>query len=198
MNRAIVTLVILAALLSACGSHEGYPSLARRPGERISAPLAQAAPGSAPGSVPGTGASSLPPERITGSAPVAAATEAVQPAPPPLPLELQSRLARLKEQAREGHARFSASAAATTGVVSAAQGAAVASEAWSRASVALAVLESRRSEVMVALGDLDTLYVRHRTDGEEAAEIAEVRDSVTAWVSDEDALLANLHDKVKG
>ena len=194
MNRAIVTLVILAALLSACASHEGYPSLARRPGERISAPLAQAAPGA----VPRTAASQLPPERITGSAPVAAATEAAQPTPQPLPLELQSRLARLREQAREGHARFSASTAATNGLVSAARGAPVASEAWSRASVALAVLESRRSEVMVALGDLDTLYVRHRTDGEEAAEIAEVRDSVTAWVSDEDAVLANLRDRVKG
>ena len=74
----------------------------------------------------------------------------------------------------------------------------MASERWAQASVALAVLESRRSEVIVALGDLDTLYVRHRTDGEEAAEIAEVRDSVTALIADEDAVLESLRGKVAG
>ncbi|MEO7246925.1 MAG: hypothetical protein ABIW31_00600 [Novosphingobium sp.] len=182
MNRAIVTLLISATLLSACGARAGYPSLARRPGEVISGPV------TAP----------VPPERISGSAPVATATESAAPAPPPLPLELQSRLARLKEQARAAHLRFSAITANTTGLVSAARGAAVASESWSRASVALAVLESRRSEVMVALGDLDSLYVKDRTDGSEATEIAEVRDQVTAWVNDEDAVLDSLRGKVAG
>ncbi len=191
MNRATVTLVGSAMLLSACSAREGYPSLARRPGEQISAPVAAQLPaGSAPAPVV--------PERITGSAPVAAATEAAPPPAPPLPLELQSRLARLSVQARDAHARFSAASAKTIGLVSAAQGAAVASERWAQASVALAVLESRRSEVIVALGDLDTLYVRHRIDGEEAAEIAEVRDSVTALVADEDAVLESLRSKVAG
>lgn len=180
MNRAIVTLIASATLLSACGAREGYPSLSRRPGERISD--TSVAPG--------------PPDRITGSAPVVAATEAAVPAPAPLPLELQSRLARLIEQARAAHQRFSAASAQTTSLVSAARGAAVASESWSRASVALAVLESRRSDVMVALGDLDTLYVRHLTDGEDAAEIAAVRDQVTAWVNAEDGVLADLRGKV--
>ncbi len=190
MNRATVTLVVSAMLLSACSAREGYPSLARRPGEQISAPVAAQLPA-------GSAQAPVVPERITGSAPVAAATEAAPP-PPPLPLELQSRLARLSVQARDAHARFSAASAKTIGLVSAAQGAAVASERWAQASVALAVLESRRSEVIVALGDLDTLYVRHRTDGEEAAEIAEVRDSVTALIADEDAVLESLRGKVAG
>lgn len=180
MNRAIVTLVVSATLLCACSSRAGYPSLARRPAELGSAAV------TAP-----------PPERITGSAPVAAATDASLPVKP-LPLELQSRLARLMEQARAAHARFSAATASTSALVSAAEGSAVASESWSRATVALATLESRRSDVMVALGDLDSLYVKDRTDGGEGSAIAQVRDSVTAWVGDEDAVLANLRGRIAG
>ncbi len=99
-------------LLGACGSNEGFPSLARRPAERIS------------GTSPGVEAT---------------------PAPPPAPiapdLGLQSRLARWLEQARGAHARFNGLRPRVAQLASGARGAAVASESWAVATVALAELD---------------------------------------------------------
>jgi hypothetical protein len=60
------------------------------------------------------------------------------------------------------------------------------------ASIALADLSSARSRTAVALADLDQLYVAQRVDGGDGIAIAAVRDQVTAWVADEDAVLADL------
>ncbi len=173
MNRAIPLLITPAVaaimLLSACGSREGYPSLAKRPVERI-----------------------------TGSDPVVAASPVVPPAPIPPDLGLQSRLARLTEQARDAHARFNSAKNKTAGLVAAASGASVVSESWSQATVALASLESRRSDAMIALAELDTLYVKDRIDGGDGGAIAAVRDQITAWVADEDAVLADLRGRIAG
>ena len=169
MKSAILPVTVAALLLSACGSREGYPSLERRPAERI-----------------------------TGSAPVVAASPTPAPAPIPPDLATQSRLARLQAQARDAHARFSALVPDARRTVSAAQGAAMASESWAVANVALASLESRRSEAMIALADLDALYVKERVDGGDGTAIAEARDSVTAWVTQEDAVLADLRGRIAG
>jgi len=75
---------------------------------------------------------------------------------------------------------------------------AVASESWSQATVALASLESRRSDAMIALAELDPLYVKERIDGGDGGAIAAVRDQITAWVADEDAVLADLRGRVAG
>ncbi|MEP7222734.1 MAG: hypothetical protein ABI673_08720 [Novosphingobium sp.] len=164
-HSLILPLAILCAL-SACGSQAGYPSLARRPAERI-----------------------------TGSAAV------VTPAPAPIveavpDLAAQSRLARLREMAATAHERFDAALPDTARRVAAAQGAAVASESWSVASIALATLESRRSDAMIALAVLDSLYVQDRVAGGEGSTIASLRDQVTGWVADEDKALAQLRGQV--
>ncbi len=155
----------LSGLLSGCGSTASYPSLARRPAERI-----------------------------TGSAAVVAPATAL-PAPD---LAAQSRLARLHEMASTAHAQFNSAVPAASRLVAAAEGAAVASESWSVASVALASLESRRSDAMIALAELDSLYARERVDGGDGVAIASVRDQVTGWVADEDATLAQLRGRVAG
>jgi hypothetical protein len=111
-------------------------------------------------------------------------------------LPLQAQLSQLQSQAHEAHARFIATAPKTTQMVNAARGAAVASESWSRANVALAELESRRSEAMVVLADLDALYVKDRIDGGDGGAITAVRDQITASVADEDAVLADLKGRL--
>lgn len=169
MIRTVLPLTAVSLLLAGCGSTEGYPSLARRPQERI-----------------------------TGSAPVVTQTPEPAAAPAVQNPAQQSRLAQLQEQAREAHARFIAGRAKAQQLTANARGADVASEAWSVATVALAELDSRRSEAMVALAELDAMYVRERIDGGDGVSIAAVRDQVTAWVADEDAVLADLRGRVAG
>jgi hypothetical protein len=154
-------------ILSACASAPGYPSLAKRPAERIA----------------GTAQPATPP-------PVAQT-------PAPLSPEMQARLAQLVERARAAHAVFTAGKGKADRLSSAARGAAVSSEAWVVATVALAELESRRSEVMISLAELDSLYAREKVDGGDGVSIAAARDQVTAWVADEDAVLAELRGRMR-
>jgi len=168
-HRILSSLLCLSASVSlaGCGSTSGYPSLAKRPAERISGSALPAAPEAAPLATPA-----------------------------PVDASLTARLDRLNAQARTAHERFVALAPQAGQLTAAAQGAAVATEAWSVASVALAQLESRRSEVMVALADLDSLYVRGRVDGDDGVTIAAARDQIAAWVADEDATLAVLRGRM--
>jgi hypothetical protein len=166
-----VAILLSLTVLAACASTgEGrYPSLATRPGERISG---TAEPVPAPPRPPATEA--------TGS-----------------------RLAQLRAQARAAHARFGERRASAAALSAAAQGAAVASEAWSVAQVALAGLEATRSEAMIALADLDSLYVAARqasvaTDGSgDLDAIAGARDEVIGWVGEEDTVLASLRGRLR-
>jgi len=162
-----VCLTLAALILSGCGSTQGYPSLAKRPAERIT--------GSA--------------QPVAGETPAAPAPITADPAVP-------SRIAQMQERARDAHARFASLKAKVDQLTLAAKNAPVASEAWSVASVGLAQLESRRSEAMVALADLDSLYARNRVDGGDGVTIAAARDQVTAWVADEDAVLAEFRERL--
>lgn len=131
-RHGALSLLVLASLAtSACGGDRGrFPSLARRPAER--------AYGIA---MPVTGAT---PEMQAPVAPDAA---------------VAVRVAALKEQALKADARFAARRAGAERAVAAARGAAVGSEAWSVAQIAIAELDSARSEGMVAMADLDRMLV---------------------------------------
>lgn len=179
MKRAIAPLAA-AALLSACASQGPFPSLAKRPQETELAGGQGAAPRIAGSGQPATPASDVPATQQ----PVAAA--------------LAARLDDLREAARAAHERFQGKRPRTGQLVAQANGAATASEAWSVATVALADLESARSDTMVPLGELDRLYAAERIDGGDGGAIAAVRDQVTAWVADEDAVLAELGGRLKG
>lgn len=175
----------LAALLtlSGCAGQGDFPSLERRPAEL--ALEAGAVPAPAPGRIGGSGVPALP-------APDAAVRQEAVPA------DLPARLEALRAAAREAHGRFMGKRARAGELMGAARGAAVGSEAWSVASVALADLESARSDAMISLGELDRLYAAERIDGGDGGAIAAVRDQVTAWVADEDAVLADLSGRLKG
>jgi hypothetical protein len=166
-----VAILLPLVLMAACASAGGgkYPSLATRPGERVSG-TAQPVPA---------------------------------PTPPPATAETGSRVARLRAQAQAAHARFGERRASAASLSAAAQGAAIGSEAWSVAQVALASLEAARSEAMIALADLDSLYVAAkieavRTEGSgDVDAIGAAREDVIAMVGEEDAVLASLRGRLR-
>ena len=122
-----------------------------------------------------------PAERAASNTPTAA------PAPVPTApdAELPARLAALIEQAREADTRFASRRAEAERAVAAGGGAAPGSEAWAVASVALA--------------DLDQLYAAARiASSGEWATIAAARDQVTAWIGEEDHILAALRGRLGG
>ncbi|QGP78660.1 hypothetical protein [Sphingobium sp. CAP-1] len=91
------------------------------------------------------------------SAPVAAVTPPLAPAP--ADPALSAEIARYVAQADKGAAGFDAAAARADKAVQAAAGAAVSSDAWVAAQVAISALEAARNDSVSALASLDTLYV---------------------------------------
>ncbi|MEZ5742940.1 MAG: hypothetical protein R3D89_04220 [Sphingomonadaceae bacterium] len=167
--RNSTALLAAALALSACATvpDGDYPSLERRAAERLT--------GSA---LPAEGADSPPPA-------------------PPLSADLETQVARLLRQARNAHGDFERMRGPTGAMVSAARGTARASESWISAQVALADLQSARSGAMVALAELDELYVKERLGYSQsvspsAALIGEARDTVEILVSEEDLVIDRL------
>jgi hypothetical protein len=106
--------------------------------------------------------------------------------------ELTTRLAGLTDQASVAHGRFESRRANADSTVAA--GSSVGSESWAVASVALADLESARSDVMIALADLDEIYAAQRVAGRDVSAITKARDVVIALVKEEDQALAQLRN----
>ena len=125
-------------------------------------------------------------ERMTGTI----APEPYVP-PPPTPSTIAG-LEELAAQARAAHADFMAALPAARSRVNAARGSGVGSEAWAVAQVAVADLESDRSRAMIALADLDRIYVAVSTDGEAIAPVEDVRGPIAALVEQENAAIAEL------
>lgn len=171
MNRAAFLLLqaALALPLAACAQdREAYPSLARRPQERISVTTPPAPP----------------------SAP------AIAPAVPDPALE--ARLAVMVERARGAHGRFQALRDRAERLVAAARGSAVGGESWAVASVALAELESAHSNTMVVLADLDSLHAASSVETGPVAAITDARADVDALARAEDDILGRLRDSLGG
>lgn len=139
-------------------------------------------------------------ERVRGSAAPAAGEQAVPPAPPPASADLTTRLDGLVAMARAADERFQANRGAAERAVSAAGS--VPADSWSTASVALARLETARSSAMVALADLDTLYVDARDaapleETPSMAAIAAARGEVEGWVSAQNAVIERLAGRLR-
>lgn len=83
----------------------------------------------------------------------------------------------------------------TRRLVEAAAGTDVTNDRWASAQVALASLESARSQSAVPLGDLDLLHADAAIALEQRATIEETRAAVTGLIAQEDAILANLRGK---
>ena len=187
--RCPAPLIALAAiaLLGGCATDNArFPSLARRPAEKLN---------DAPEVVTSATAS---PDRVTGGAGVVAGTNLPDSALEVPSPDLSARLDQLVRQARTAHARFAEHRAHTAQLVAAGAKAAVASESWSVATVALADLESARSSAMIALADLDALYAAQRIAGSDAVAIGAARDQVMGWIGEEDMVLASLRGEMRG
>ncbi len=139
-----------------------------------------------------------PAERVTGTM----APGTPEPPPPALTPTTGDRLAALRGQALAAHRLFGEHRGRTAALAAAGRGAAPGSESWSVAQVALADLESSRSEAMIALADLDRLYVEaslaaaQSGGSPELDAVAKAREEVAGWIAEEDAVLAGLRGQV--
>lgn len=196
MNRATACFAASVFLLSGCAEADGYPSLARRPAEGSISPDPAICPASA--EILALGDSQ--PGRVGGTALPAPAID-VPPPPAEPSRDLTTRLSQLVEQARAAHARFISAQAQAERTVSAGAGAAEGSEAWSVASVALAGLESARSEASIALGELDQRFAELSTsenpNPHDIEAVSAARDQVNALVAAEDQVLERLRGKLR-
>lgn len=168
--RLILLFATLPAL-AACAtpSSDRYPSLAIRDVERAQGRFEPAA-----------------------STPLAVPEVAVPTSGP-----LADRLAALGAAADEAHTAFLASAPSATRRANAASGAAIGSDAWASAQVALADLDSARSATAIALGDLDTLMVANAVQAQDVSAIELVRQKVLVQIAEEDEVLARLRAQVR-
>lgn len=128
-------------------------------------------------------------ERVTGSLET---PEAPLFTPTPAAPATLEQLGELADTAREAHQRFLAAADDARGTVRSAAGSSIGSENWSRAQVAVAGLESRRSNAMIALADADRIFVEAATNGGEIAEAEAARAEIAALVEEENRVIAGL------
>lgn len=111
----------------------------------------------------------------------------VPPAPPSAVLQ---RLDQLTGEATSAHRAFLAEAPRARSAVSAARGAQPGAESWSVAQVAVAGLEASRSRAMIALAELDRLYVDAAVEGTALDRIAAARTQVVEQVDEQNATIA--------
>ncbi len=168
MPYRLTTSILLAAalLLSACARDTGeYPSLARRPAERLTATF------DAPQA----------PEIVVLPAPSAAVTGQVGP---------------LVNAAERADAIFRQREPRARSLVGSSGGAKMGTESWAVATIAVSELEVARSEAMLALADLDTLYNDTRVRGEDPGAIGAARDTVTGLIARQDQVLGELRSRL--
>ena len=162
----IYTAPLGALLLSACAAGGDYPSLAIRDVERVQGQFGVSAP----------------------AAPIIA--------PTPLPAGLLASLEQLQSDAQASHTDFMAATPRASQLVSSANGAAISSNRWTDAQVALANLEALRSRTAIALAEVDGLYVTATVDAQANTQIAAARDAIVSLVADEDVTLAALRGQL--
>ncbi len=110
---------------------------------------------------------------------------------------LQDRLSALVGQAEDAHRVFNAAVPVAEQLANAANDAEIGSDAWASAQVALAGLDSARSDVAVALGELDILHAARAVQAEDVGAIDAARGKVLALVTIEDATLERLREHVR-
>lgn len=139
-------------------------------------------------------------ERPSGSAmPVEAVPE-----PPAAPLteEMGQRIAHSLERARKAHSSFVAGTGNATSAINAARGSGPPADAWIAAQVALADLQSLRSQAVIAQADLDLLFAEERlaepgTVSPTAEALAQARQQVDGWVDEQNRTIARLASQLR-
>lgn len=168
--------ILMIPALGACAKQGNYPSLAIRDAER--AAMGQ-----------GAGLSTPPPRPLI---PERATTSGIATFDP----AALGRIGSLTAAARSAHARFQGQVAGAQRLVAAGRGGGRDSDAWAAAQVALASLESARSQTAVPLADLEQLHADAATAGVTSEPLAGARREVLAIVRAEDATLARLRTQL--
>lgn len=116
------------------------------------------------------------------------------PPPGPLPADLAGRLDRWRADADAAAVAFTAMRGEAEAAVAAARGAAAGNEAWVAAQQALSRLSVSRGPLVVALGDIDALYVaRQDSDAIDGLpEIVALRENLAALLAGQDVVLGAL------
>ncbi len=126
--------------------------------------------------------------------------------PPPAPVATPPRVATpaqlaqiadLLGQARSAHAAFLEAEPGLRRVIAAARGASRGSEGWARAQVALAQLQSHRSQTMIPLADLDRLYVETITAGVALPSVADAQAEAETMVATETRVISALGQDIR-
>ncbi|MEO6387197.1 MAG: hypothetical protein ABIT16_07185 [Croceibacterium sp.] len=119
----------------------------------------------------------------------------VEPAPyvpPATPSAVLGQLDQLAAAAASANSAFAQETPRVRSAVAAARGANAGSDSWAEAQVALAGLEASRSKAMIALADLDRLYVDAALAGAEVGRINTVRETVATQVRQQDQVVSDL------
>ena len=153
--------------LAACAQDVSqYPSLAKRPAERLNAtygaPQAQVQPAPLP----------LPGASILG------------------------QVDSLVAQARQGDARFHRGESTAQRLVGQSGRARIGTEPWSIATMAVSELEAARGQTMVPLAELDRLFAEAMTMGQDVTRIADARDQVIRIIGRQDDVLSGLRRRL--
>ena len=166
--KPLVSLASLGTLAACAGTSGDYPSLQTRPGERVSGTFEVNGPDAQPAA-----------------------------APAPASADLVARLGELSASADAAHADFLEALPRAQRLAAGASGAAIGSDAWASAQVALADLDSARSRAAIPLATLDELYLEATVADTARGEISDTRDAVIAMLEEQDAVLAQLRSTVR-
>ena len=114
------------------------------------------------------------------------------PSPAALSGVMLQRVEQLEGRASSAHRRFQQAAPAAQRSANSARGAAVTTNAWADAQIALGDLDTIRSQTAIALADLDLMFVDATLDYQERGAIGEARERVLEMVRAQDRTLAQL------
>ena len=112
--------------------------------------------------------------------------------PPSLPAADLENIPALIATARSAHQQFIEAAPSARREVAAAIGSNVTDNRWASAQVALADLESLRSQAAIPLGDLDRLHAVASITFADKLAVDAAREEVLAMITEEDQVLAEL------
>ncbi|MCR2835123.1 hypothetical protein [Parerythrobacter lacustris] len=110
----------------------------------------------------------------------------------PLPQDKAARIVALLEQLQASHARFMSEAPVARNAVVSGAGSAAGEDRWAAAQVALASLDSERSQAAVALADLDLMVADTSLAVERVDDVVAAREVALARLREQDAILAEL------
>ncbi|WP_309621883.1 hypothetical protein [Novosphingobium sp.] len=160
---APAAILICALSLGACAQDTSeFPSLAKRPAERVTA---------------------------TYGTPPAPAVQVPLPQPS---AQVLGAVDSLVAKAQQADARFRRGEATARRLVGQSGRARVGSEPWAVATMAVSELEAARGQAMVPLAELDRMFAEAMTRGEDVTRVADARDRVIGIIARQDQTLIGL------